>query len=162
MALNAYLTLKGQRQGVIKGSVTQKGREGTILVRGASHEIVSPRDPASGQATGKRVHKPFVITKEVDRATPLLYQALVTNEVFLEWTLRLTRATLQSTEQQHYTVKLLNASIASISFRLPDNQVPDLARVVEYEEISFVYPKIEWTWSDGGITAIDDWMTSNP
>ena len=28
--------------------------------------IVSPRDPASGLATGKRMHKPFVVTKELD------------------------------------------------------------------------------------------------
>jgi hypothetical protein len=28
----------------------------------ASHEIVSPRDAASGLATGKRSHKPFIIT----------------------------------------------------------------------------------------------------
>ena len=32
MALNAYLKLKGQKQGEIKGSVTQKGREGKIMV----------------------------------------------------------------------------------------------------------------------------------
>jgi type VI secretion system secreted protein Hcp len=32
MALNAYLKLRGQKQGEIKGSVTQKGREGKILV----------------------------------------------------------------------------------------------------------------------------------
>jgi hypothetical protein len=25
------------------------------------HEIVAPRDAASGQATGKRTHKPFVL-----------------------------------------------------------------------------------------------------
>ena len=31
-ALNAYLKLKGQKQGEIKGSVTQKGREGAIAV----------------------------------------------------------------------------------------------------------------------------------
>ncbi|MEO5942125.1 MAG: hypothetical protein ABIP30_06075 [Ferruginibacter sp.] len=30
------------------------------------NEIVSPRDPASGLPTGKRMHKPFVITKELD------------------------------------------------------------------------------------------------
>ncbi|BCA59454.1 hypothetical protein HMP06_2223 [Sphingomonas sp. HMP6] len=29
--------------------------------------IVSPRDSASGLPTGKRMHKPFVITKELDR-----------------------------------------------------------------------------------------------
>ncbi|HUJ12459.1 MAG TPA: type VI secretion system tube protein Hcp [Thermoanaerobaculia bacterium] len=30
------------------------------------------RDAASGLPTGKRMHKPFVITKELDKATPLL------------------------------------------------------------------------------------------
>jgi hypothetical protein len=29
---------------------------------GTTHEIVSPRDSASGLPTGKRQHKPFVIT----------------------------------------------------------------------------------------------------
>lgn len=35
-------------------------------------EIVSPRDAASGLPTGKRMHKPFVITKELDKSSPLL------------------------------------------------------------------------------------------
>ena len=35
-------------------------------------EIVSPRDPASGLPTGQRMHKPFVITKELDKASPQL------------------------------------------------------------------------------------------
>jgi hypothetical protein len=34
------------------------------------HEIVSPRDPQSGLPTGKRMHKPMVITKELDAAAP--------------------------------------------------------------------------------------------
>ena len=33
-------------------------------------EVVSPRDAASGLPTGKRMHKPFVITKELDRSSP--------------------------------------------------------------------------------------------
>ncbi|MDD2306515.1 MAG: type VI secretion system tube protein Hcp [Prolixibacteraceae bacterium] len=33
-------------------------------------DIVSPRDAASGLPTGKRMHKPFVITKELDRSSP--------------------------------------------------------------------------------------------
>ncbi|MEO6833074.1 MAG: type VI secretion system tube protein TssD, partial [Chitinophagaceae bacterium] len=80
MALNAYLKLKGQKQGEIKGSVTQKGREGSIMVKAASHEIISPRDPASGLPTGKRQHKPLVITKEIDKSSPLLLTALCSNE----------------------------------------------------------------------------------
>lgn len=35
-------------------------------------EIVSPRDAASGLPTGKRQHKPFVITSELDKSSPVL------------------------------------------------------------------------------------------
>ncbi|MBV5313463.1 MAG: hypothetical protein JZU47_09215 [Prolixibacteraceae bacterium] len=34
--------------------------------------IVSPRDAASGLPTGKRMHKPYVITKEYDKSSPVL------------------------------------------------------------------------------------------
>ncbi len=48
--------------------------QATIAGREAStpsvSEIVSPRDPASGLPTGKRMHKPFVITKELDKMSP--------------------------------------------------------------------------------------------
>jgi type VI secretion system secreted protein Hcp len=91
MALNAYLKLKGQTQGDIKGSVTQKGREDSIMVIAYSHEVVSPRDAASGLPTGKRQHKPLVITKELDKSTPLLYQCLVTNENIPTWKLEFGR-----------------------------------------------------------------------
>ena len=37
-----------------------------------SHEIKSPRDLASGQATGKRMHKPFTVTKEWSASSPSL------------------------------------------------------------------------------------------
>ena len=34
--------------------------------------IVSPRDPATGQATGRRSFKPLNVTKELDKSTPIL------------------------------------------------------------------------------------------
>ena len=162
MALQAYLNLKGQRQGEIKGSVTQKGREGKIAVIAVSHEIISPRDPASGLPTGKRMHKPFVVTKELDKSSPLLYNALVNNENIPDWQLQFWTPQLKATtgsgnEVQHYTVKLTNANVASIAFRMANNKHPDLMKFAEYEEIAFTYQKIEWTWNDGGITALDDW-----
>jgi type VI secretion system secreted protein Hcp len=157
MALNAYLSLKGQKQGDIKGSVTQKGREGKIMVIAVNHEIISPRDPASGLPTGKRMHKPFVITKEIDKSSPLLYNVLVNNENVSDWELNFWRPSATGAEQQHYTIKLTNANIASVNFRMPNNKHPELMKFAEYEEIAFTYQKIEWTWVDGGITAMDDW-----
>jgi type VI secretion system secreted protein Hcp len=157
MALNAYLNLKGQKSGDIKGSVTQKGREGKIMVIAVSHEIVSPRDPASGLPTGKRMHKPMVITKELDKASPLLYNVLVNNENITEWQLQFWQPSATGAEKQHFTIKLTNANIASIAMRLPNNKHPDLMKFETYEEIAFTYQKIEWTWMDGGITAEDNW-----
>jgi type VI secretion system secreted protein Hcp len=157
MALNAYLTLKGQKQGEIKGSVTQKGREGKIMVIAVSHDVLSPRDHASGLPTGKRMHKPFVITKELDKASPLLYNALVNNENIPEWELHFWQPSATGAEKQHYCIKLTNANIASINFRMANNKHPDLMKFAEYEEIAFTYQKIEWNWVDGGIMAMDDW-----
>jgi type VI secretion system secreted protein Hcp len=162
MALNAYLHLKGQKSGDVKGSVTQKGRENKIMVIAVSHEIVSPRDAASGLPTGKRMHKPYVITKELDKSSPILLNLLCTNENITNWELQFWTPQLKAasgvgTEVQHYTVKLTNANIASIAFRMANNKHPELMKFAEYEEIAFTYQKIEWTWNDGGITAGDDW-----
>ncbi len=157
MALNAYLTLKGQKQGDIKGSVTQKGREGSIAIIAVSHEIISPRDPASGLPTGKRMHKPFVITKELDKSSPLLYNVLTNNENVSEATFKFWQPSATGAEKQHYTVKLTNANIASIEFVSLNNKDPALMKFAEHERIAFTYQKIEWTWMDGGVTADDDW-----
>ena len=67
MALNAYLTLTGETQGKVVGSCTQAGREEAMEIYGFNHEVLSPRDAASGLPTGKRQHKPVVITKAVDK-----------------------------------------------------------------------------------------------
>src|SRR3954452_9821013 len=162
MALNAYLRLKGQKQGEIKGSVTQKGRENSIMVIAVSHEIVSPRDPASGLPTGKRMHRPFLITKELDRASVSLHQLQRDNENLREWELefwtpQIKAATGTGAEVQYFTITLTNASVAEINMQMPNNKHPDLMRFDTFEEVAFTYQTIEWTWKDGGITTSDDW-----
>ncbi len=130
-ATTGTFSATGQRQGSI----------GTAIpLTGISHEIVSPRDPASGLPTGKRMHKPFVITKELDKSTPLLLNALVNNENLSSVLIGLLR-----NGQQVATIKLTNANIA------------DYVTHGTTESWSFTYQKIEWTWVDGGITASDDW-----
>lgn len=163
MALNAYLKLKGQKQGEIKGSVTQKGREGKIMVIAASHQVLIPHDEATGMLTGRRMHKPFIITNELDKSSPLLYNMLVTNENITDWELQFWTPNLRSstgigTEKQHYTVKLVNARIVDINFHMLNNKNPDLTRYAEYEEVAFDYEKITWLWVDGGIMAQDGWQ----
>lgn len=161
MALNSYLSLTGKKQGLIKGSVTQKGREGKIMVIAAEHAVRWPRDAATGLATGKRVHAPFVVTKEIDASSTCLYTALVGNEVLTAWELQFWAASTSSgAEVMRYVVRLSNASICDIRFHMPNNKDPELARLAEYEEVAFAYEKIEWNWVLGGLKASDDWAAS--
>ena len=106
-----------------------------------SHEIVSPRDPASGQATGKRQHKPLTITKEIDKSTPLLMKAIFTNQTLPAVQFDLKNAAGKTVA----TIKLTNAQVS----------VRSQAGLTEH--VSFTYQKITWTWVDGGISAEDDW-----
>ncbi len=160
MSLNAFLTVKAATQGQIKGSVVQKGKEVQIAVYAYHHEIVSPRDTASGQATGKRQHKPLIITKEIDKSSPLLLKALVTNEALPEIVIHFFAGAGAGTgvEVQSYTIKLTNASISAISQDMSLNKIDPGIKLPVLEQISFVCKKIEWIWVGGGIAAEDDWQ----
>jgi type VI secretion system secreted protein Hcp len=161
MALNAYLKITGSKQGLIKGSCIQKGKEGLIEVIAFEHEIISPRDVATGQATGKRQHQPLVVTKELDKSTTALIQALIQNETLPSFELKFftpnkpVTAGGQGAEFNHFTIKLKNASVARIRTIMPNNKNPELSKYAEYEEISFVYNEIEWVWTDGALTVND-------
>ena len=153
MALNAYLKLAGAKQGEIKGSVTQKGREGMIMVI-AAHELVS-RPP-----NGKRAWQPFVVTKEIDRSTPLLYNALIANETLTNWELHFWSPQLKATpgsgtEVNDFNIRLGGARVASIELTMQNNKDPALMRYAVGEQIGFTFETIEIVWLDGGITATD-------
>lgn len=154
-ALNAYLRLEGETQGPIEGGATQTGREGAIEVWAWEHEVVSPRDAATGLPTGKRQHKPVSVTKPIDKATPLLMRALVTNENIPVFTLRFYRPSRTGREVQFFTVQLMNARIAGIRQVQLDNKVPENAKRPVYEQVTFVYQKIVWTFEETGTSAED-------
>lgn len=157
MALNGSLTLTGTRHGPITGSVTQKGREGSIEVIGLYHEIKAPRDPVSGRPTGKRMHKPFIITKPVDRSSPFLYSVLTQNENLTDVTLRVFRPHPSGVERHVFTVRLMNANISWIHLRMLDNRQARYANMPQIEEVGFAYQRIEWMWLQDNIYADDDW-----
>ena len=159
MALAAYLTIVPERHPPILGSVTQKGRENKIFVFASNHEIICPRYPGSSRLTGKRIHKPFVCSKEVDRSSPLLYALLAENENIREARVEYWATTPTGLEKLSFTVRMTNATISGIVFKMPNNRNPKLARLAEYEEVAFYYQKIEWTWTAGGVSAADDWET---
>jgi type VI secretion system secreted protein Hcp len=165
MALTAFLRLKAAKQGEILGSVATKGREGRIAVLESNHEISLPLDAGTGQATGRLQHQPFTVVKEIDRATPALYQALLTGEVFTEFELQYWArkgGAAAGAEVNHYTVRLKGARITHLRFVQPDVLDPALKAFPEAEELSFGYDAIEWQWNAPLSVASGSWHAGSP
>jgi type VI secretion system secreted protein Hcp len=91
------------------------------------------------------MHSTITITKEIDKATPMLAKAASTNELLSEVVITFTGGASGAKTAQK--IVLTNANILSVR------------KSGGNEKISFVYQKIEVTWIDGGKTAMDDWET---
>jgi len=159
MALPAYLTLTGEKQGAIKGSCTQKGRENTILVQAFEHEVSIPRDPQTGLATGKRVHHPLTILKAVDKSSPLLYMALTSGEHMKTVEIKWYQINEKGQEENYFITKLEDAIIVSMRPWKKNCLDPAFAHLGDMEDVSFTYRRITWRWVKDGIESEDDWST---
>jgi type VI secretion system secreted protein Hcp len=154
MSSPAYVTLTAKAQGAIKGNVTAKGREGAIALLAVAYEISVPRDPATGLPSGKRQHKPIVVTKAVDETSPSLIKALVTNEVLTTVKIDFWRSAPE-TAAPYFSITLTNAIVADVTLNSSAE-----AATSETEQWQFVYQKIVWTWTASGASAQDDWIAA--
>ncbi|MEO7114201.1 MAG: type VI secretion system tube protein Hcp [Polyangiaceae bacterium] len=160
-ALNAYLTLKGQKQGTLKGASTRE-KDATPVVAFA-HQLVSPRDAASGLATGKRMHKPLTVTVEVGPGVGAEWKAAAaTGEVFSEATLTLlTTPPPGKTATVFETVKLKNAVVTKIAEGLTDNAASS-AEKERYLRLTIDYQELHTTVvKPDGTTAADEWAPND-
>src|SRR6266850_1978560 len=85
------VSIKGKTQGAFKAETTQGSAKNKIAGLSFSYEVKSPRDAATGNASGKRQHSPVRIVKAVGAASPQIFQALVNNEVLTEVTFEFTK-----------------------------------------------------------------------
>jgi len=169
MPTPAYLYVKGKVQGEItKGAMSeesvatmaQSGHDNEALVLALTHDVNIPRDPRSGSPTGQRVHTPVIITKVFDKSSPLLYKALVTNEILSEVTIKWYRPSTSSGMEHYFTHKLEGATVVDIKAIMPNCQDPGQAHFTHLEEVSFAYEKITWTHVLGKTEQMDSWKTT--
>ena len=125
MPMPCYLVVEGENQGKIEGSVKVKGHEGKILVQAVDHTIEIPKSPQTGLPTGKRIHMPMTLCKEIDKASPKLYQALTSGEQFKSVALEFYRISPKGTEEKYYTVKLSKAILTNMKSWTPNCLNPE-------------------------------------
>lgn len=118
MGSSIYLTLTGKKQGMISsgcgtvssiGNRHQLGHEDEIFV----HEV----------GYGIQMHDnislaPLTIVKEVDKASPLLFQAVNDNEM-VDCVFNFYRTSVSGMMENYYKIKLINARIVDISVNHP-------------------------------------------
>ena len=131
--------------GDIKGEATDAAHKEWINLSSFAHGITEQRDSASGLPTGKRQHKPVVVTKPVDKATPLML-ALLTQGGSVPF-VRLDFVTT-GPRPRYYQITLEDVLISSYqSAGSGGGEAPT-------ESFSLNYEKIKWTYTefaeDGG------------
>ena len=156
MPIPGHLTVTGEQQGVIEGSCDLEGREGTILVQAFDHVVEVPANE-NGIPSGRRAHRPATITKEIDKATPKLYQALCMGERMSELRLDWYRLDQMGSQELYFSARFEGALITRIKPWVPNVLVPANAGMRHMEDVSFTYEKIIWSWEPDGIEFEDVW-----
>jgi len=163
MSHEFYVTITGTKQGQFKGESIREKHSSKLSGLSYNHTIQSPRDVATGQASGKRQHGPIQITKEWGASTPQILQALVSNEVLKEVLFEFVQTTPDGMEQVYYTVKLTNATISAVQYTTGGGESAESAKTSaaydthELEKVSFTYQRIEVDHKAGKTSATDDW-----
>ena len=162
-----FMSVQGSRQGLITegayskasvGNSYQSGHDKESLVKGFTHNITIPRDPLSGQPSGQRVHAPFVVTKLMDKASPLLMNALVTGETLPKIEIKQYRTNYEGKLEHYYTTILEDAVIVDIKGDAPHRiEGVEVADVAPLEHVSFSYRKISWRHEIASTSGEDDW-----
>ena len=144
---SAYLFLKLNGQDV-KGETQQTtlGRADSIEALRYEQSIVA----GPGSARGGSI----VIQKRIDRSSPLLIQGMLNRQV-AEGVFKFFRPNPvgDGTTQQFYTVSFKDGRIAAVKQSLPDCLDQAASKYPLMEEVTFAGGSVQWTYTDGGITA---------
>lgn len=166
MPTPAFISITGSKQGLITegaftqdsvGNVYQKGHENEIQVQEIEHLIEIPADPKNGQPTGQRIHGPLTFTSTLNKASPMLYQALATGEMLTDVVVSWYRTANDGHQDVFFTTKLEDATIVSINTVLPHVQNKENAEYTQLIKVAMAYRKIIWTHDVCGTQASDDW-----
>src|SRR6266850_353058 len=111
-SVEIFIAVEGTKQGKFKGESPVMAFKDQSRVLKFNYGVVSPRDVSTGQASGKRQHKPIVITREPGAASPQFFTALVTNEVLKSVAIHFLRANVTGVSELQQIITLTNATVS--------------------------------------------------
>lgn len=166
MPIPAYLTLSGANQGDMSsgasgadsiGTLSKSDHENEIQVQAFKMNIMVPKDPQSGQPTGRRVHTGITFTKVLDKSSPMIMQALATGEQIKKAIFKFFRTSSAGTQELYYTIELQEALITDVTPWFPNALEVVNGPIGHMEDVSMSYKKITTTHEVAGTSGADDW-----
>ena len=155
------MSITGKKQGLISsgcssqdsiGNKCQIGHFDEIMVLAYSHDMVAGSD---GTVTGGRgQHRPVVITKNIDKSSPLISGALHDGEE-VECVIDFYRTSPIGSQEKYFVVRLSGARIAYINFQVP--HVTNMSEGQPQEVVAIRYRDITWTHVGAGTSAHSSW-----
>ncbi|NUT81334.1 Hcp family type VI secretion system effector [Pseudomonas brassicacearum] len=161
MANHSYMTISGSQQGLISagcstqdsiGNKCQAGHEDEIMVLAYSHNMTAGDEGSIMGGRGK--HMPIVLTKNIDKSTPLLASALHEGEE-IECKINFYRTSPAGFDEKYFTVMLSGGRIANISVQVP--HAIHMSDAQPQELIAIRYREISWAHHQAGTSAYSSW-----
>jgi type VI secretion system secreted protein Hcp len=151
MAFEAYFKCKFNKQGASKGESTKNAWKDWVPILSYSHQVIAPRDAATGQASGKRAYKPIQFVHEWGASSPLFWTACARNEVIDEAHFEFVTTDKSGNEVTYFKVDLKNATVSAISQFVGNDEgadagharTADEAKQMELERIQLTFDMID-------------------
>jgi len=166
LALFGYLRVTNNSGDVVEGDCHIAGYEHWIPIWSGHHKICLPTAP-NGLPTGKRLHYPLTVSKQIDRTSPILHSLLSRGETLKEVVIDWYRVNPKTSETEAYfRQKLSDVQVSEIGFHTQshfsgDDHKNPLPHSGHMESVQFIYDNIIWTYLDGGIE-FEDQLTPKP
>ncbi len=157
-----YMTIKGVHQGLITagalnklsvGGAAQEHHEDQFLIQAMAHNMFSN---ASNRSNYKR-HEVLIITKAVDKSTPLIGNAFSSGETLVQCRIDWYRTAGEGVQEHYYTTELEDAVIVGVQALVADSMDPKNAYLMHRERVHFAYRNIRWSHEIAATFGSDGW-----
>ncbi|MBC8954920.1 Hcp family type VI secretion system effector [Xenorhabdus sp. PB62.4] len=154
MANIIYLKMMGNKQGLISSGCSTVDSIGNKFQKGHEDEILV-NELSSNLSMHQNVNfQPIDIRKPIDKSSPLLSQALTSNEI-LTCEFFFYRTAMSGGLELYYKVKLTEASLVNINFFCPNSVTHNDAQ--PEESLSIKFKSITWEHVTAGTSSYSIW-----
>ena len=157
MANHGYMTLTGKTSGLISaGSSTQNSMGNKCQIEHADEIMVlsCTHNMTNTGHLNKATHGPIIITKNVDKSSPLLAQSLSSREE-ISGVISFYRLSSLGTHERFYSISIEGGIIADLTLDMPHAVLQNEAEPQEH--LAIRYREITWTHHVAGTSGYSYW-----